>query len=102
MVSKARAIVDDGFLVGLVFALFLAGKIVRYLVWVGVVPIFLFWAKSDYAKPAGMLMRFLLPTVGYSPFAFCFFMHIPAFSPASSRRTIQTSSFTPSPLRCWR
>lgn len=69
MISKARAIVDDGFLVGLVFALFRAGKIVPYLILVGVVPFFLFWARSDYAKPAGMLKRFLLPTVGY--FSFC-------------------------------
>ncbi len=69
MISKARTILDDGFLVGLVFALFLAGKIVPYLILVGVVPIVLFWTKADYAKPAATLGRFLFPTLGY--FTFC-------------------------------
>jgi len=69
MILKMRAILDDGFLVGLVFALFLAGRIVPYLIMVGVVPIVLFWVKSDYNKSSAALTRFLLPTMGY--FAFC-------------------------------
>jgi O-antigen ligase len=69
MIPKVRKILDDGFLVGLVFALFLAGKIVPYLVVVGVLPILFFWRRSDFAKPTALLVRFLLPTVGY--FAFC-------------------------------
>ena len=85
MISKARAIVDDGFLIGLVFALFLAGKIVPYLVLVGVVPIFLFWAKSDYAKPAGMLTRFLLPTVGYFGFCLLLLYAYPGLQPGQQR-----------------
>ncbi|MBB5041092.1 O-antigen ligase family protein [Shinella fusca] len=69
MILKMRTVLDDGFLVGLVFALFLAGRIVPYLILVGVVPIVLFWAKSDYTKSSTVLTRFLLPTMGY--FAFC-------------------------------
>lgn len=69
MVSKVRAMLDAGFLVGLAFALFLAGKIVPYLVIVGVLPVVLFWKSSDFAKPSAMLARFLLPTVSY--FSFC-------------------------------
>ena len=45
MIRKVRGMLDDGFLVGLVFALFLAGKIVPFLVLVGVVPIIVFWAN---------------------------------------------------------
>lgn len=73
MISKARVTLDGAFLVGLVFALFLAGKIVPFLVVVGVVPIAFFWAKSDYAKSADVLGRFLLPTIGY--FAFCLLLY---------------------------
>jgi hypothetical protein len=69
MFSKVRAVLDDGFIVGLVFALFLAGKIVPYLVVVGVVPILLFWNKSDYAKSRSAILRFALPAAGY--FALC-------------------------------
>lgn len=69
MFSKVRAVLDDGFIVGLVFALFLAGKIVPYLVVVGVVPIAIFWNKSDYASSRSAILRFALPTAGY--FAFC-------------------------------
>jgi hypothetical protein len=58
MISRAWSILDNGFLVGLVFALLLEGKIVLYLVLVGIVPIVLFRAKHN---PTAMLMRFLLP-----------------------------------------
>jgi O-antigen ligase len=76
MISKMRTILDDGFLVGLVLTLFLAGKILPYFVLVGVLPIGLFWAKSDYAERVTALTGFLLPTMGY--FAFCL-LHLYAY-----------------------
>ena len=53
MISKAWAPLVDGFLIGPVFALFLARKIVPYLVVVGVRSIPFFWSRSDYAKLPG-------------------------------------------------
>jgi hypothetical protein len=84
MISKARAILDDGFLVGLAFALFLAGKIVPFLLVVGVLPIALFWMKSDYAKPAGLLARFLLPTIGYLAFCLLLLYAYPGLQPGET------------------
>lgn len=81
MFSKARAVLDDGFIVGLVFALFLAGKIVPYLAVVGVLPIFLFWTKSDYAKSRGAILRFALPVVGYLAFCFLLLIFYPGLQP---------------------
>jgi hypothetical protein len=84
MISKARAILDDGFLVGLAFALFLAGKIVPFLLVVGVLPIALFWMKSDYAKPAALLTRFLAPTIGYLAFCLLLLYAYPGLQPGET------------------
>lgn len=83
MISKVRAILDDGFLVGLVFALFLAGKVVPYLIVVGVVPIVLFWARSDYAKSPAALRRLLVPTVGYFAYSLLLFYAYPGLQPGA-------------------
>lgn len=81
MISKVRAFLDDGFIVGLVFSLFLASKIVPFLIVVGVVPIAFFWMKSDYVKSPDALCRFLIPTVGYFAFSVLLFYIYPGLQP---------------------
>lgn len=62
---KARKLLDDGFLVGLVFALFLASKIVPYLFCVGVLPILLFWRKIPLSSLTASSLRLFVPVVIY-------------------------------------
>lgn len=69
MVQKARKIFDDGFVIGLVFALFLASKIVPFLVLVGVLPIFLFWRSADFKRAAAARYRLFAPVAIY--FVYC-------------------------------
>jgi hypothetical protein len=69
MIQLARKIFDVGFLIGLVFALFLAGRIVPYLIVVGVLPIILFWSRSNYELSSISPFRLFVPTLSY--FAFC-------------------------------
>jgi len=81
MIYRLRQVLDIGFLIGLVFALFLAGKIVPYLIVVGVIPIAVFWQKSDYVRPSSELKRFLLPTLGYFAFSLCLLYAYPGLPP---------------------
>ncbi len=83
--SKARAIVDDGFLIGLVFALFLAGKILPFLVVVGILPIIIFWAKEDYLDDEGTKKRLLVPAGLFFLYSVTLLYFYPGLSPDVKR-----------------
>jgi hypothetical protein len=69
MIQSVQKILDTGFLIGLVFALFLAGRIVPYLIVVGVLPIIFFWSRSHYTSSTISPKRLFIPTLSYLAFA---------------------------------
>lgn len=73
MTQLLRNVLDAGFIVGLVIALFLGGKIVPYLIVVGVLPIILFWKDTDYVSLRKLPYRLFIPTLLY--YCFCIIIY---------------------------
>lgn len=82
---KARKLLDDGFLIGLVLALFLASKIVPYLLCVGLLPIVLFWNKIPLSSLTASSWRLFLPVVIYFGYSIGLLYLYPGIDPLAER-----------------